>query len=227
MRFPKETRALIHRAGLNSVTIPWPPDAVQPEPGKLYWLQSIEDVEKAEARREYSPETHADVMAAMHKARYGVEPKRKKKRRRRSVLRPNAGDPRIRVIEVEILEVGWEARVEVYEDPDPVRHTGLKTKVKGGAKPKAVFLAEDLEPAIEPTETEPEQLITQPSRTRRLEMEDALKVEHAVSVDKSKLIAAERKVADQRQKGKRSTLAEAAVERARKRTELDSADIAA
>jgi hypothetical protein len=225
MRFPKETRALIHKAGINSVTIPWPPGEDQPEVGGTYWLQSLEDVEKAEARREYSPETHADVLAGMHERRYGKKPKRKKKRRRRSMLRPKAGDPRIRVLAVENLEVGWEATVELYEDPDPIRHTGLKTKVKGGRKP--IFLAEDFEPETVPTETEPEQLVTKPSRQRRLEIEDALKLEHEASVDTSKLIAAERKVADLRRRGKRSRLAEEAAERARKRCDLASAEGAA
>lgn len=223
MRFPKETRALIHKAGSNPVTIPWPPGAAQPEPGKNYWLQSLEDQEKAEARR--SPETCADALADMYERQYGKKRKRKKKRRRRSVLRPKAGDPRIRVLEAEIQEVGWEATVELYEVIDPVLHTGLKTRVKAGKN--ASFQGELYEPEILPTETEPEQITPKQSHQRRLELEDALKTEHEASMDKAKLIAAERKVADLRRKGKRSTVAEMAVERARRRADLASAEVVA
>lgn len=66
MRFPKETRALIHRAGANPVSIPWPAGAAEPQEGRVYWVQSAEDLEAEHKRREESPDTCAEVMASMN-----------------------------------------------------------------------------------------------------------------------------------------------------------------
>lgn len=222
MRFPKETRALIHEAYPNPVTVPWPSGERQPQPNRLYWLQSAEDLQEAEdkekRRREYSPETHAEVMAGM-KRRAGtlVKEPPKPKRRRDQLLRPKAGDLRILVIDVEIQERGWTAKVVLYEDPDPVRHTGLKTRVKGGAHPI------DKEWGPVAAELEQEELEPQSAHDRRLEEESVLKVAHQASVDRTYLLRQEKKLLDSRRKGHRSPLKEEAIERARKREAQQSA----
>lgn len=224
MRFDKETRALIHEAAPHPVTITWPKGEREPRKGRIYWLQSKEDAEeadkKAKARREHSPETHAEVMAGMHRRRYDKEPDRPKKKRRRqeTSARPRAGDLRIMVIDTEILKEGWEALVALYEDPDPVNHAGIKARVPSGPNPI------DPEFGYEVTQTEPEQIVKPPSRARRLEEEEALKIAHKASVDYASVFRAEQKLLNQRRKGKRSILAEQAVQRARKRAELVSAD---
>lgn len=225
MRFDKETRALIHEGAPHPVTIPWPKGEREPREGRIYWLQSKEDAEeadkKAKARREHSPETHAEVMAGMHRRRYGKEPEHPKKKRRRqeTATRPRTGDLRIMVIDTEILEEGWEALVSLYEDPDPVNHAGVKAKVPAGPNPIDGF--------HEPTETESEQIVKPPSRTRRLEEEEALKIEHKASLGMAEVLRAEQKLLNQRRRGKRSKRDEEAVKRARRRAELASADLAA
>jgi hypothetical protein len=223
MRFCKETRALIHGAAPHPVTIPWPKGEREPQMGRIYWMQSKEDAaeaaKKAKARREHSPETHAEVLAGMYRRRYGEEPERKqkKKRRRQTASSPRAGDPRIMVLDTTILDKGWEALVALYEHPDPPQHLRIKAKVPGG--PNHLY-----EGIHEPTETEPERLDTPPSRTRRLEEEEALKIEHKASVDRSELFKSEAKLAKQRRRGNRAKLAEAAVERAKRRVDLAAAD---
>jgi hypothetical protein len=215
MRFNKEARTLIHEAHPSPATIPWPSNAPQPEPGKLYWLQNEEDAKQEKERREYSPPTCAEVMADMHNRLHPGKPKRKAKHRRRPTGRPTAGDPRIKVLDVEILEKGWEATVALYEDPDPVNHLRMKARIPAGPNP--------IEGYQEPTETEPEQIISKPSRARREEEEQAIKIEHKASLDRSTIMKAEQKLLDQRRKGKPGRLAKAAVDRARKRSELVSA----
>jgi hypothetical protein len=215
MRFPKETRALIHDAAPHPTTIPWPAGAAEPQKGRLYWVQSAEDAEAERKRREASPETCADVLAGMHLRHYGTEPKIKRKKRRRVSRSPLAGSERILVIDTAIQEIGWEAKVVRYEDPDPITHVRIKARVPAGPDPL------DGHPCK--TETEPEQ-ITQPStHERRCEEEEALKVEHKASIDHSAILKAERHLLDQRRKGKRSKLAEEAVERAKRRAEESSA----
>lgn len=218
MRFCKETRALIYDAEPHPVTIPWPPGAPEPQKGRVYWLQSEEDAKEAErkakTRREYSPETCAEVLVGMHLSWYGTEPEAKpKKRRRRSIRRPRSGDPRIFVIDVAILDKGWEAKVALYEDPDPVRHLGVKAKVPAGPNPIDGFQ--------EKTQLESEPILVLPSRRRREEEEDALQIEHKASVDHAEIIKAEQRLLDQRRRGKTGTLAEAAVAKAKRRAELD------
>jgi hypothetical protein len=206
------------------VTISWPPGEREPKKGRVYWLQSKEDAEeadkKAKARREHSPETHAEVMEGMHRRRYGKDPARLKKRRRETASRPRAGDLRIMVIDTEILDEGWEATVALYEDPDPVNHSGIKARVPGG--PNHLY-----DGIHEPTETEPERLETPPSRTRRLEEEDALRLEHKASLGMAEVLKAEQKLLNQRRRGKRSKRDEEALKRSRRRVELASADAAA
>jgi hypothetical protein len=216
MRFDKEARTAIYEASPAPATISWPAGAPQPEPGKLYWLQSQEDAKKAQERREYSPATCAEVMADMHNRLNADKKKRKPKRRRRPTGRPTIGDPRIKVLDAEILEEGWKATVTLYEDPDPVLHTGLKTRVPAGQN------AIDPELGYEPAELEPEQIAETPfeKHRRRLEEQEALKLENAASVDRSAAMKAEQKLLNQRRRGRQSKLKEEAVERAKKRAEL-------
>lgn len=217
MRFDKETRAKIQEAAPGSATIKWPTGAGQPETGRPYRMQAIEDVEKAEGRLEHSPPTCADVMAQMHKQRYGRWPEGYKPPKPK-LRRPTKEDPCILVLEVSVLERGWEATVALFEDPDPVRHTGLKTKVPAGPHP--------LFGHQEKVETEAEQIITAPSRSEREDAEDALKIEHAASVDEAEIAKAARKLAEQRRKGKSGKQAQVALERARRRADLASAEAA-
>jgi hypothetical protein len=226
MRFCKETRALIHKAAPHSTTIPWPQGEREPKVGRIYWLQSKEDAEEAEkkekARRERSPDTHAEVMAGMRRRRLGEEAvvaaQVKKGKHQPLAPRPQAGDHRVMVVDRAILDKGWEATVVLYEDPDPVNHAGIKAKVPAGPNP--------LDGVHEQTETEPEQIAETPfqKHRRRLEEQDSLKLEHTASVDRAAVMKAEQKLINQRRRGKRSILAEQAVARARKRTELVTAD---
>ncbi|HYJ20827.1 MAG TPA: hypothetical protein VEW07_02245 [Solirubrobacterales bacterium] len=218
MRFPKDTVAAIHDAAPYSTKIRWPAGAAEPQKNRVYWLQVEEEEkaaeEKAKRRSEYSPETHADVLAWMHFRRYGKWPEGyKPKKAKTARKRP---DNVLLVLDVEILEQGWEATVAIYEDPDPIRHTGLKTKVPAGPNPIDGF--------HEVTEMESEQIIYWLSRREREELEDVLKFEHQASVDGKKIAEKERKVYELRRRGKRSILAEAAVDRAKKRAALNTAD---
>lgn len=218
MRFDKETRAAIQEAAPGSATIKWPSGAGQPEKRRVYRMQAIEDVQKAKGRLEHSPPSCADVMALMHKNRYGKWPEGYKPPKPK-LRRPSKEDPCILVLDVEDLEPGWGATVVMYEDADPVRHTGLKTKVPAGPHP--IFGHQ------EKVETEQEHILTAPSRREREDAEDALKIEHEASVDQSKIATAERKLSNERRRGRSGTQAARALERAKKRAELDSADVAA
>jgi hypothetical protein len=216
MRFDKETRAKIHEAAPNSVTIKWPAGAAEPQKGRVYWLQSLEEAKRDKERLEYSPPKQRDVLAAMHFHFYeiwpeGYEPTKRKGERRKP-------DDVILVLDVKILDRGWEATVVLFEDPDPVRHTGLKTKVRGGDHPT------DKQFGSVATELEPEKILVPQSRREREEQEDVLTFEHEASVDEKKIAEKERTVHNLRRRGKRSTLAETAVERAKRRAALNAAD---
>lgn len=216
MRFDKETRKLIHEAAPNSVTIRWPAGAAEPQKGRVYWLQSLEDAHREKERFEYSPPKQADVLAAMHFHFYGTFPEGYKPSRRKGKRRKP--DDVLLVLDVTILDRGWEARVVLYEDPDPVRHTGLKTRIKGGSHPI------DKEWGTVATELEPEELVTPQSRSEREDEEDAFKLEHKASLDEDEIAAAERRMKDQRRRGKTGRLAQQALERSRKRAALVDAD---
>lgn len=249
MRFPKETRAAIQSAAPHPARIAWPAGS-EPKPGKLYWLQSAEDLELERERRTASPETCAELLAGINKER-GPETEEDRerrvqreteavlagkvkgvprgsvsledaeaiardrvgdgprKRRRPPVRGPLAGSERIRVIDSEIQESGWKATVELYEDPDPLQHLRVKAKVPSGPDPVEGFQRS--------TELEPEQMKEQDSLERRREEEEALVVEHKGSVDRSLVMKAEQHLANLRRRGKRSKLAEEAVQRAKKR----------
>ena len=216
MRFDKDTRTLIHEAAPASVTIRWPAGAAEPQKGRAYWLQSKEDAERERERLTYSPPKQADVLAAMHLHFYkklpeGYKPSKRKGHRRKP-------DDVIMVLDVTILDRGWEATVALYVDPDPVLHTGLKTKVQGGPNP----LGKEL--GSVPTELEPEKILVPLSRREREEQEDVLAFEHEASVDQKKIAEKTRTVHNLRRRGKRSKLAEIAVERAKRRAALQDAD---
>lgn len=204
MRFPKETRALIHEAAPHPVIIPWP-GAAEPQNGRLYWVQSAEDLDTERKRREESPETCAEVMAKMNE-KAGKPGATKPKRRRRNARAPLAGSERIYVIATEILDQGWNAKVILYEDPDPIRHLQIKAKVPAGPDP--------LDGHHLPTETESEQI---PPERDPIEEEEALRIAHKASIDRASVLKAEQHLLNQRRKGRRSKLAEEAVERAKRR----------
>jgi hypothetical protein len=150
-------------------------------------------------------------MAQMHKRRYGKWPVGYKPPKPK-LRRPTKEDPCILVLEVSVLDRGWEATVAMFEDPDPIRHTGLKTKVPAGPHP--IFGHQ------EKVETESEQIITAPSRSEREDAEDALKIEHECSVDQSEIATAERKLSHERRRGRSGIQAARALERTKKRAEL-------
>lgn len=137
MRFPKDTRAAIRAAAPAPVTIDWPRGQRQPEEGKVYRLQRSKEEVAEELRialesREARPETHREVMAQMYRNADGEYPEGYEP----PAIKP-APDPdlRIKVLEVTILEEGWQARVVLWEEPDPTRHLGVKTRVPAGLDP--------------------------------------------------------------------------------------------
>jgi len=215
VRFPKLTRTLIANAKGKSVEIVWPEG--EPEVGKVYWVQSAE-----EKPREPS-ESHADVMAAMFRRQGKPRPpkKKKKKRRRRSRFRrPNKGDPRIEVLSKRRLSwAGGEGRVihcwlvivERYEEPAAVHYLQTKAYVPAGPDP--------LTGEHEKAETEPEQIPETDIEHHhyRMEEHDSLRLEHKASVDRAELARSEQHLHRKQRRGKRSPLAEAAAQRARKR----------
>ncbi len=215
MRFDKETRTAIHEASPNAVTIRWPAGATQPERDRVYWLQSAEELEKENERLD----TCAEVLAEMHKRRYGRAKPTSKKKRRRTRNRPTKGDPCILVEEVTILDRGWEATVRLHHPAEPEPHLRLPARVPGGPDPLSGFYV--------PTELEPQRMDPTQSRSEREDAERALRIEHKASVDESEIGKAERKLQDQRRRGKSGKLAKAAVERAKRRASLASAEIAA
>jgi hypothetical protein len=220
MRFPQETCAAIHEAFPNPTTIKWPGGAAEPQKGRTYRLQKDEEVKKREAKArnqlEYSPKSCGQVMENMRAAAAGRKPmKVGPKRHHRTNTGRSSGDAQIEVLAVTILERGWEVSAVLHDDPDPVLHTGLKTKLKGPNPQTKV---------MEPTELEPEKILVPQSRREREESADALKLEHRASIDEETLKEAEQVVKKQREHGKRSVLAEQAVERARRRVEMPPAD---
>lgn len=224
MRFPKGTRAAIQEGAPNPVTIQWPSDARQPQPHKLYWLQKsneeiAEEQKRALAKRQAEPETHREVMAEMHRRKHGSYPSGYKFPDIEDVGRPKKGDDRVIVLKAEIQEKGWTATVALYEDPDPIRHLGVKTKVPAGDSP--------FDGSYELAEYEPEQIVAPKSRREREEEEEVLRIEHKASVDHSEIMKAEQRLLDQRRKGKPGKLAAVAIERAHRRAKLVSADRAA
>lgn len=214
MRFDKETRAKIQEAAPGSVTIRWPAGQRQPEKNRVYRMQSAEEVEKAERRLEESPAKNRDVMAQMHFRRYrrwpeGYKPPRPK------LTRPTKDDDQILVLDVTPADrCGWEATVVLFEEADPIRHTGIKARLPGG--PNRIDPYDDVLGA-EPTEYEPEEIVVAPSRSEREDETDSLRIEHEASVDAKAIGKAERRVTEQRRRGKSGTLAAQALERAKRR----------
>jgi hypothetical protein len=219
VRFPRETVAAIHDSGSTPITVRWPAGE-EPQKGRVYYLASQEEAkaarEKAEARREYSPETHAEVMAQMHKVRYDKFPDGyKPKKRRRPTRRPSKGDARIKVLDIEILEKGWNATVALYEDPNPRTPLRVNAVVPAGLHPIHGYQ--------EKVETEPDQIIVPQTRREREDEEESLKVESAASADLKEVARLERRVAEQKRNGKPSRKTEQALKRAKKRVRLSSA----
>lgn len=215
MRFDKETRTKVQEAAPGAVTIKWPAGAKAPDKGGVYRMQSLEALREAKEKAA-EPITCREVLAEMHKKRYGKYPEGYKPKARK-VRTTRAGDPFVKVLDIEILERGFEVTVTLYEDPDPRRHTGLKTRVPAGPNPTDGF--------YEKVETEPEQIIVPHSRSEREDAETALEIEHKASVDNAEIAKAARKLTNERRRGRRGTQAERALERARKRAARDSAGV--
>lgn len=218
MRFDKDTRALIHQAGLEPTTITWPKGS-EPKIGRLYWVQAErtpeEEDQRAKAKLEREPNTCAEVMAVMNAKNRGEEiPLPKSKRKKGERERPSEGDPRILVIGVEVLEHGFGAIVALHFVADPVNSLRIPAVIPAGLNPIFGY--------HESTETEPEQMLEPFSLRRRAEQEDAIRLEHKASIDRTELDKADRHLRLQREQGKPSTLAEAAACRARKRAENPS-----
>lgn len=214
MRFDRETRAAIHDATPGPATIRWPSGQGAPEKGRVYRMQSLEALLDAKEKAA-QPETHAEVLAEMHKHHYGEYPEGYEPPKRRRVRTSRAEDPLIKVLDVEILERGWEATVALFEDPDPKRHTGIKARVPGGPNP--------IDGIYEKTETEPEEIVVAPSRREREDAEESLRIESAASVDRAECNRLERKLATERRKGKAGRQTKIALKRARRRVEQNSA----
>jgi len=216
MRFDKETRAQIHGAKAGeAVTIKWPTGATQPEKDRTYRVQALEDVQRAKDRLEEHPETCRDAMAQMHKRQYGKFPDGYKPPKTK-LPRPSRSDPCILVLDVEVLEIGkgYEAKVILWEEGDPVRHTGIKATLPGG--PDRIDKHNELP---EPTEYEPEEIPGRPSRSEREDEDESLRLEHDASAEAIDIDKAQKKVAAERAKGKPGKLAAQALERARRRAE--------
>lgn len=215
MRFPKDTRALIAKAAPNPITIEWPKGEREPKIGRTYIVQSFEekrDHQKREhARRENEPESCAEVMAGMYARRYGEESPNAPKPK--PLSRQRAGSERIYVIDAEIQDKGWLAKVVLYDDPDPIRHTGIKASV-AATEPR---FADEKPGPSNATETEPEKVVLLPSRRQREEEEDALRIEHAGSVDMAKVLKIEQGLNQRRKERKPAPLQEAAIARAKRR----------
>jgi hypothetical protein len=217
LRFDKETRAAIHKASPETVVIDWPSTTEGPVKGKKYRLlkeqtPAVEDPAAPPKVREPETPRCRDVMAEMHKKRHGRYPADYKKPRvkRKSV----SGAMRILVEDVQgDAAHGWKATVRLVTDP--VQHVRMKAKVPAGPDP--------LTGVQEPTETEPEGLPLQRSRTERVEEDEALKLEHKASVDRAVAIAAVREARRKAGKKKPGGLAMAAAERAVRRAEWSSA----
>ncbi len=220
MRFDKDTRTRIREAAPGAVTIAWPTGAEEPQKGRTYRVQSLEEYQRAKKERIESPDTCREVLAQMHERRYGKKPEGyKPPRRRRLATRSLTEEDCIVVLDAEpVGPVGrnqWEATVALHEEADPIRHLRLKARVPAGPHP--------IEGHHEKTETEPEQIIAGASRTEREDEEEALRVEHVASIDNAEIARLERKLASERRRGKPGNRTRAALERAKKRVALDSA----
>jgi hypothetical protein len=220
MRFDKETRTQIREAAPGAVTIKWPAGAEEPQKGRTYRVQSLEEYKRAKEERIESPDTCREVLAQMHERPYGKKPEGyKPPRRRRLATRALTEEDRIIVLDVEpIGPVGrnqWEATVALHEPVDPIRHLRVKARVPAGPHP--------IEGHHEKAETEPEQIIAAPSRTEREDEDEALRVEHVASIDSAEIARLERKLTSERRRGKPGNRTRIALERAKKRAELDSA----
>ena len=219
MRFDKKTRAAVHKASPETVTIDWPSASEGPVKGKKYRLLKEQAPPPDDApKKEVTPETprHRDVLAEMHKGHHGSYPDGYKRPRikRKSV----SGAMRILVEDVQgDAGVGWKATVRLVTDP--VQHVRMKAKVPAGPDP--------ITGQQEPTETEPEHLPLQRSRTERVEEEEALKLEHKASVDHAVALTAMREARRKAGKKKPGGLSMAAAERALRRAEASSAAVGA
>jgi hypothetical protein len=219
LRFDKKTRAAIHKASPETVVIDWPSTSEAPAKGKKYRLLKEQapppDDEPTKEPVREAPRCR-DVMAEMHKGRHGRYPDGYKKPRvKRKSL---SGAMRILVEGVEDdAAVGWKATVRLVTDP--VQHVRMKAKVPAGPDP--------ITGEQEPTETEPEHLPLQRSRTERVEEEEALKLEHKASVDRAVALAAVREARRKVGKKKPGGLSMAAAERAVRRAEASSAAVGA
>jgi len=215
LRFDSATRALIHEASPNPATITWPKGEREPKIGRTYLIQSFEEkrdhADRELARRENHPETHREVMAGMHKRHHGKESPNAPKPK--PLSRKRAGCERIYVISRTILDQGWEAKVVLYEDPDPILHLPIKARA-GAIAPR--FEEEDAGPSTA-TELEPEQRPHLMSRREREEAEEALRLEHSVSVDMAKAIKIEQSLNERRKRRRPAPLQEAAIARAKRR----------
>ncbi len=220
MRFDKETRTQIREAAPGSVTIKWPPGAEEPQKGRTYRVQSLEEYERAKKDRIESPDTCREVLAQMHERRYGKKPHGyKPPRRRRLATRPLTEEDCIIVLDAEpVGPVGraqWEATVALHEEADPIRHIRIKANVPAGPHP--IFGHH------EKTETEQEKIVIAPSRTEREDEDESLRVEHVASIDHAEIARLERKLANERRRGKPGKRTRIALERAKKRVTEDSA----
>jgi len=224
VRFDKETRALVHEAAPEPTTIPWPLAAGEPKRGRLYWVQAERTTEEEQARAnaklDREPDTCAEVMAGMLRRRPDREAKETPKSKRRGLEpteRPKEGDPRLMVLDVEVLERGFAAKVVLYVNYDPVHHLRVPAVVPAGPDPFTGM--------FETTETEPEQMLEPFSLRRRAEQEDALKLEHKASIDSAELDRAEKHLRVLREQGKPTAMAEISARRARKRAEKASGGV--
>lgn len=222
MRFDKKTRAAIHKASPEAVVIDWPSLSEAPKKGKKYRLLKAAvpqpPDEPAQPKTKPEPETPRckDVMAEMHKARYGRYPQGYKKPRakRKSI----SGAMRILVEDVEgDAAHGWKATVRLVTDP--VQHVRMKAKVPAGQDYK--------DGPFQKAELEPEHMPLQRSRTERIEEEEALKLEHKASVDRTVALNAVREARRKSGKKKPGGLALAAAERAQRRAQESSAAVTA
>jgi len=220
MRFDKETRTEIREAAPGAVTVKWPAGAEEPQKGRTYRVQSLEEYKRAKKERIESPDTCREVLAQMHESHYGKKPDGyKPPRRRRLATRPLTDEDCIIVLDIAAVgPVGrnqWEATVALHEEADPVRHLHMNARVPAGP-----HLFENLH---EKAETEPEQIVVAPSRTEREDEDEALRAEHIASVDPAEVARLERKLSSERRRGKPGKRTKRALERARRRAELDSA----
>jgi hypothetical protein len=228
MRFDKDTRALVKQAGEESppraVSIDWPSENDQPRRGKTYWITAIEDLPTEEEIKARAKELRAEKrrLEGRWKAQGLTKQERRRKWRahrrwvRKTTTRrgPRTGDPRLIVLDFAEADDGWSALVVL--ETDPVRSLRIKAKVPRSwpGKPTGEF-----------TETEPEPMEIS-DHYRRLALENKMKANNA---DQNQLdadvLAKEKKLLDQRRRGKASRFAEDAAKRARRRASRDADEL--